>query len=227
MRILVIEDEPKVARAMQAGLESEHCEVAVANTGEEGLALLGKMPFDLLVLDLILPGCDGLRVLADVRGRELSLPVLIVTARDALEDRVTGLDSGADDYLVKPFALPELYARVRALLRRGPNALPTQLTCGELAVDTAARQVRRRGQLVALTVREFELLTYLLQQQGHVVTREMLARDVWQQPRRATPLDNVIDVQMARLRRKVDGPFASRLIHTVRGMGFSVRGGDS
>jgi len=149
--------------------------------------------------------------------------VVILTARDALEDRVQGLDSGADDYLVKPFALPELLARMRALLRRGRGEAAAELACGDLEVDVTTRQATRGGQRLALTPREFDLLSYLLQNKGRVVTRAMLARDIWQQTRRATPLDNVIDVQMTRLRRKVDDPFDCRLIHTVRGMGFMLR----
>lgn len=222
-RILVIEDEPKVAQAVQAGLAAQDFYVTMAATGEEGAARLVDEPFDLLVLDLMLPGRGGIDVLKGLRQQGHTLPVLILTARDAVEDRVLGLDSGADDYLVKPFALPELAARVRALLRR-PNAENvTCLSCGDLEINVSARQVTRDQDVLALTPREFELLTYLLRHQGQVVTREMLARDVWRETRRATPLDNVIDVQVARLRRKVDDPYAQRLIHTVRGMGFILR----
>lgn len=226
-RILVIEDEPKVAQAVRAGLSSQRFDVTVAATGEAGSAHLRSEAFDLLVLDLMLPGQNGLDVLRALRREGSQLPVLVLTARDAIEDRVLGLDAGADDYLVKPFALPELVARVRALLRRGQPDAALSLCCGDLRVDAPTRRATRGENVLALTPREFELLTYLLQHQGTVVTRAMLARDVWQQTRRATPLDNVIDVQVARLRRKVDGPFAVPLIHTVRGMGFMLREGEA
>lgn len=226
-RILLIEDEPKVAEAVRTGLGAQDFDVTTAVTGEEGLVRLTAEPFELLVLDVMLPGQDGIEVLRGLRQKGDKLPVLILTARDALEDRVLGLDSGADDYLVKPFAIPELAARVRALLRRGSMESPPHLACGDLHVDVPARRARRGDCELSLTVREFELLVYLLRHQGTVVTRGMLARDVWQQTRRATPLDNVIDVQVARLRRKVDDPFATQLIHTVRGMGFVLREGEA
>jgi len=223
VRILVVEDEQKVAQSLRAGLEAQQYEVSVARTGEEGFFLLTTATFDLVVLDLMLPGRDGLEVLCTVRHRGLTVPVLVLTARDAIEDRVLGLDSGADDYLVKPFAFPELVARIRALLRRGrPEPSPT-LALADLEMDVLARQVTRGGTVLPLTSREFDLLAYLLRHQGQVVSREMLAQEVWQQPTRATPIDNVIDVQIARLRRKVDDPFPTPLIHTVRGVGFTLR----
>src|SRR5262249_451168 len=146
---------------------------------------------------------------------------------DGIEERVLGLDLGADDYLVKPFALPELLARIRALLRRGRPSDLLRLKAADLEVDVMARRATRDGRLLELTVAEFDLLEYLLRHQGHVVSREMLAHDVWKEPRRATPIDNVIDVQMARLRRKVDGEGHARLIHTVRGVGFVLREGET
>jgi DNA-binding response OmpR family regulator len=174
----------------------------------------------------MLPGRSGLEILQALRQRRIETPVLILTARDGVDDRVLGLDLGADDYLVKPFALPELLARIRALLRRGRPSDVFRLKVGDLELDLVARRVVRAETLIDLTVREFELLEYLLRHQGHLVSREMLARDVWKEPRRATPLDNVIDVQMARLRRKVDPDGAARLIHTVRGVGFVMREGE-
>jgi DNA-binding response OmpR family regulator len=153
----------------------------------------------------------------------LDTPVLILTARDAIEDRVKGLDNGADDYLVKPFAFPELLARVRARLRRGRGDPVLRLRLADLEMDLTPRKVRRAGQELQLTVREFELLEYLLRHKGEIVSREMLARDVWKETSRATTLDNVMDVHLNRLRRKVDEPSASKLIHTVRGVGFVVR----
>ena len=223
VRILVVEDEQKVAEALRAGLEAQQYEVSVARSGEEGFFLLNTATFDLVVLDLMLPGRDGLDVLRTIRQRGLTVPVLVLTARDAVEDRVLGLDSGADDYLVKPFAFPELLARIRALLRRGRGEPSPRLALADLEMDLLARQVTRGGTLLSLTSREFDLLAYLLRHQGQVVSREMLAEEVWQQPVRATPLDNVIDVQIARLRRKVDDPFPTPLIHTVRGVGFTLR----
>src|SRR5499425_424555 len=223
MRVLVVEDEKKVAKALREGLEAERYDVQVASTGEEGFFLANHESFDLVVLDLMLPRRDGLEVLATLRKRGLQTPVLILTARDTIKDRVQGLDSGADDYLVKPFAFPELMARIRALLRRGRPDQIWKLQQGDLSMDLTTRTVMRGGRSVDLTVKEFEMLEYLLRHGGHVVSREMLARDVWRVSARATPLDNVIDVTIARLRRKVDDPFEPKMLHTVRGVGFVLR----
>ena len=223
MRILVVEDERKIARALQEGLETESYEVTLAQTGEEGFFLIHSEGFDLVVLDLMLPGRSGLEILATMRKRGLETPVLILTAKDAVEDRVLGLDTGADDYLVKPFAFPELLARVRALLRRGKAEPALHLKVDDLEIDVISRSAVRAGQPLELTAREFDLLEYLARHQGRVVSREMLARDVWKETARHTPLDNVIDVHIARLRRKVDDPFHQKLVHTVRGMGFVLR----
>jgi len=223
MRILVIEDEPKVARALKTGLERAGYQVALAGTGEEGFFFATTETFDLVILDLMLPVRNGLEILAAMRRRGLGTPVLILTARDAVQDRVEGLDAGADDYLVKPFAFPELLARIRARLRRGRPDEALRLGLADLEMDLVTRRVTRGGQSLELTVREFELLEYLLRHHGQVVSREMLARDVWKEPSRATPLDNVIDVNMARLRKKVDQAFRAKLIHTLRGMGFAIR----
>jgi DNA-binding response OmpR family regulator len=223
MRILVVEDEAKVARALKDGLEREHYEVSVARAGEEGFYRINAETFDLVILDLMLPGRDGLDILKTLRKRGMRTPVLIVTARDALSDRVEGLDTGADDYLVKPFAFPELLARIRALLRRGRSEDVLRLKAADLELDLVTRKVTRARHLLELTVREYELLEYLLRHHGQIVSREMLARDVWKEATRATPLDNVIDVHIARLRRKVDDPFSIKLIHTVRGVGFVLR----
>jgi DNA-binding response OmpR family regulator len=223
MRILVIEDEPKLGEALQGGLRAESYEVALAHTGEEGFYLAQSEKFDLLVLDVMLPGRSGLEILTTMRVRGFKTPVLILTARDAVEDRVRGLDAGADDYLVKPFAFPELLARIRALGRRGAPETSPKLQVADLHMDVEARSVRRGGETLELTAREFELLEYLVRHQGHVVSREMLTREVWKEAGRHTPLDNVIDVHVARLRRKVDDRFEQKLVHTVRGVGFVVR----
>ena len=222
MRILVVEDEAKVARALRDGLSAEGYEVDVASTGEEGFFMVSRTAFDVVVLDLMLPRRDGIEVLATLRARGLQTPVLILTAKDTVDDRVHGLDSGADDYLVKPFAFAELLARIRALLRRERPEVATRLQHGDLEMDVVTRRVRRAGQGVELTAKEFEILEYLLRHRGRVVSREMLARDVWHVIARATPLDNVIDVTMARLRRKVDDRFEPKLLQTIRGVGFML-----
>lgn len=226
MRILVVEDEAKVAQALKEGLEGEHYDVATAATGEEGFFLITTERFDAVVLDLQLPGRDGIQILRTLRQRGVETPVLILTARDAVEDRVLGLDCGADDYLVKPFAFAELVARIRALVRRGRIGEVLRLRVGDLDLDLITRKVTRGDRVLELTVREFELLEYLLRHQGQLISREMLARDVWHERARATPLDNVIDVHIARLRKKVDAEFPTRLIHTVRGVGFMLREGE-
>jgi DNA-binding response OmpR family regulator len=226
MRILVVEDEQKVANALREGLEDERYDVVVERTGEGAFFRLTTDTFDLILLDLTLPGRDGLEILTTLRGKGVKTPVLVLTARDTLQDRVAGLDSGADDYLVKPFAFAELLARIRALLRRGRAAESPRLAVGDLTMDLITRKVQRGGQPVELTVREFELLEYLMRYEGQVVSRETLARDVWKETARTTPLDNVIDVHIARLRRKVDLDRPARLIHTVRGVGFMLREGE-
>lgn len=186
MRLLVIEDEAKVARALQEGLEGEHYEVVVATSGEEGFFRANAEVFDLVVLDLMLPGRDGIEVLMTLRKRGTHTPVLILTAKDAIEDRVLGLDSGADDYLVKPFAFPELLARIRALLRRGRIDQVLRLKANDLEMDLVTRKVTRGNQILELTAREFELLEYLLRHQNQLVSREMLTREVWKEPSRST-----------------------------------------
>ena len=226
VRVLVVEDERKLAQVLAAALRAQHYDVVVAPTGEDCFFQANAETFDLVLLDLMLPGRNGLEILETLRKRHVQTPVLILTARDGVDDRVLGLDLGADDYLVKPFALPELLARIRALLRRGRPAEVVRLKVGDLELDLAGRRVTRAGRLLDLTAREFELLEYLLRHQGHVVSREMLAHEIWKEPRRATPIDNVIDVQVARLRRKVDLDGHERLIHTVRGVGFVLREGE-
>jgi two-component system, OmpR family, copper resistance phosphate regulon response regulator CusR len=222
VKILIIEDDAKTGQALRQGLRGEGYDAVVAKTGEEGYFQLKTEPFDLVVLDWMLPGRDGIEVLKALRARGAKPPVLLLTARDTVEDRVLGLDSGADDYLVKPFAFAELLARVRVLLRR-TQAETRRRQVGELVLDVEARWVRRAGQEIELTPREFDLLVYLMRHEGQVVTRQMLARDVWRQTRRATPLDNVIDVHLGHLRRKIDESCPTKLIHTVRGVGFMLK----
>jgi len=226
MRILIVEDEHKVASALKEGLESERFDTMVAPTGEDALFRINTEKYDAIVLDLNLPGRDGLEILTTIRKRGLETPVLLLTARDSLEDRVTGLNAGADDYLVKPFAFEELLARIRALLRRGRTSDLLRLVVADLDMDIVSRRVTRKGRGVELTTREFELLEYLMRHEGQVVLRDMLARDVWKETARGTPLNNVIDVHIARLRRKVDPEPFPKLIHTVRGVGFMVKDGE-
>jgi two-component system, OmpR family, copper resistance phosphate regulon response regulator CusR len=226
MRVLVVEDEQKVANALREGLEGERYDVVVERTGEAAFFRLNTEAFDAILLDLTLPGRDGLQILKAVRERGMKTPVLVLTARDSVHDRVSGLDSGADDYMIKPFAFAELLARIRALVRRGRAAESPRLNAGDLEMDLITRKVTRTGKAVELTVREFELLEYLLRHQGQVVSRETLARDVWKETARSTPLDNVIDVHIARLRRKVDADYPVKLIHTVRGVGFMLGEGE-
>jgi DNA-binding response OmpR family regulator len=224
MNILIVEDEVKLSSAIRKGLESEGYSVSVASTGEEGFFLISNQSFDLLILDVMLPGRDGVEILTALRKRDISTPVLFLTSKDSVEDRVRGLEAGADDYLVKPFAFSELVARIRALSRRAHRVdVITRLKLADLEMDVTGHSVIRENRELVLTAREFDLLEYLLRHQGCVVSREMLARDVWKENARHTPLDNVIDVHIARLRRKVDEPFKIRLLHTVRGVGFIVR----
>lgn len=226
MRVLVVEDEQKVADALREGLEGEKYEVVVERTGEGAFFRVNTETFDVVVLDLGLPGRDGLEILRALRARGLKTPVLVLTARDSVQDRITGLDSGADDYLVKPFAFAELVARIRAVVRRGRAAEVPRLSVGDLEIDMLTRRVTRGGRQLDLTVREFELLEYLMRHHDQVVSREALARDVWKETARTTPLDNVIDVHIARLRRKVDADRPVKLIHTIRGVGFMLHEGE-
>lgn len=222
MRILVVEDEHKIAEALKKGLETEGYQVTTAASGEDGYFHLTTEEYDLMLLDLMLPGRDGIEILRTIRGKGITTPILILTGRDTVEDRVLGLDSGADDYLVKPFALPELLARIRLLLRRGKQESQHVFALEDLELNIVAHRATRADKALDLTVKEFELLAYLLRNQGRIVSREMLAQDVWLVQERSTPLDNVIDVSIARLRRKVDGPFENKLIRTMRGVGFCL-----
>jgi len=224
MRVLVVEDEIRLAENIATGLrEGPGFAIDVCHDGEEAIMACDTVDYDLVILDLMLPHRSGMEVLTALRQRQILVPVLVLTSKDGVEDRVRGLDAGADDYLVKPFAFSELLARIRALLRRGKPEVSDKMALADLEMDTAGRAVSRGGKELNLTAREFDLLEYLLRQQGRVISREMLARDVWKETARYTPLDNVIDVHVAHLRRKLDDPFKKKLLHTVRGVGFVLR----
>ncbi len=221
-QVLLVEDEQKTRESVAEGLRLEGWRVTAVISGDEALAALEAATFDLLILDWMLPGRDGLEVLRQVRVRGNHVPVLILTARRSVDDRVAGLEGGADDYLAKPFAFAELLARSRALLRRPVLGSGPNYTCADLTLDSRARTAFRGATEIALSPREFDILEYLLRYQGQNVSRGMLERDVWKQTRRFTSLDNVIDVQMMRLRRKIDAAGAEPLIHTVRGVGYRI-----
>jgi len=221
MRILVVEDERKVASFIRQGLEEEGHAVEVARDGAEAVDLLSGPPYDLIVLDVMLPRRDGFAVLRELRGRGVATPVLMLTARDAVADKVTGLDLGADDYLTKPFAFAEFLARVRALLRRGSDQRPPVLRIADLTLDPATRYVTRGARRVELTTREYALLEYFMRRTGRVLTRPMIAEHVW-----GIDFDhesNVIDVYVGYLRKKVDQDGETRLLHTVRGAGYVMK----
>lgn len=222
-RILIVEDQKKLAASLRRGLEEEGFEAVTAATGEEGFYVATTHPPDALVLDVMLPGRDGFQVLRDLRAQGFTKPVLILTSRDAVEDRVAGLDGGADDYLVKPFAFAELVARLRALLRRNLGDRELVLRADDLEVDLVARRVVRDGAEVDLSNREFELLAYLLRHKNATVTRDMLARDVWKEPGGLTT--NVVEVCVTALRKKVERNGRRQLIQTVRGVGYALREG--
>jgi DNA-binding response OmpR family regulator len=222
--ILIIEDDRKLSAALVSGIESAGYEVAMASSAEEGFFLVHSVRPQLLLLDLTLPNRNGLDILRQIRQEGIDLRVLILTSHNTIEDRVQGLATGADDYLGKPFSFAELLARIDALLRRflPPKETGTE-TIGDLVLDTRVRRAERNGQQLDLTAREFDLLLYLAANRDRTVSREMLARDVWRENSRYTPINNVIDVQMARLRKKIDDPFAVKLLQTVRGVGFCLR----
>jgi DNA-binding response OmpR family regulator len=224
-RILIVEDEMKILRGLERGLRAKGYEVLCATTGDAGYDLALREPFDCMVLDLMLPGKDGIDLLRDLRAACKTLPVLILTARDEIEDRVIGLEAGADDYLIKPFAFAELLARIRVILRRGQADRETVLRGAGLQVDLLHRRVIRDGTEIALTLREFEVLAYLLRHKNSTVTRAMLGRDVWKEPEYA--LTNVIDVYINALRKKLEQPGGRPLIHTHRGVGYSLKDTDA
>jgi two-component system copper resistance phosphate regulon response regulator CusR len=220
-RILVVEDQKRHLDSLRRGLEAEGYDVATASTGEEGLALAISHEFDAIVLDLMLPGRDGMGMLRELRSHGFAKPILILSARDSVEDRVRGLDEGGNDYLVKPFAFAEFLARLRALLRRDVPGRPLVLRAGDLEMDLLERKVTRSGDLLELTGREYELLEYLLRHKNEVVTRDMIALDVWKE--RTGAMTRIIDVYINALRKKVDRIGRTALIQTVRGVGYALR----
>jgi len=222
LRILIIEDDEKTGATLLEAFARQGYTAELARTGEDGFFRWSTNSFDLVVLDIGLPGRNGLEILAAGRNLNQECLVIILSAQDSVDDRVRGLTTGADDYLVKPFAVTELLARIQALLSRGRVKSTLRLNVRDLHVDLVARRVERAGRRIELTAREFDLLEYLMRHAHATVSREMLAHDIWKDVGRATPLDNVIDVHIARLRRKVDGPNLARLIHTVRGVGFCL-----
>ena len=219
-KLLIIEDQKRLLKNLQKGLQAEGYEVDVADDGDEGFTLAASGGVDLIILDLMLPGRDGLSILRDLRAGGFARPILILTARDTVRDRVLGLDNGANDYLVKPFAFDELVARVRALLRIGSDANPA-LTAGDLELRVASRRVKRAGVELNLTPREYELLEYLLRNKNKVVSREMIAREVWREA--TSTMTNLIDVYIKSLRKKVERHDLPPLIHTIRGLGYAIR----
>ncbi|MBC7342854.1 MAG: response regulator transcription factor [Clostridia bacterium] len=221
MRLLVVEDEPNLLQAMVRRLKEEGYGVDGATDGEEALAYVATVAYDAIILDLMLPRLSGLEVLREMRNRRLLYPVLILTARDATEDKVKGLDLGADDYLTKPFSFDELLARLRAILRRaGQPRLGTVLKAADLEVDTIARKVTRAGQTILLTSKEYALLEYLIRNQGQVLTRSQIAEHVWDYD--FNGMSNIVDVYIRYLRRKIDDPFEPKLIQTIRGSGYRL-----
>jgi two-component system copper resistance phosphate regulon response regulator CusR len=222
-RVLIIEDQRKHLETMQRGLEAEGYEVATAETGPEGLEAARSGVVDVVVLDLMLPGRHGLDVLKDLRAGGFAKPILILTALDSIEERVQGLDSGANDYLVKPFAFAEFLARLRVLLRRDFSDREIFLRADDLEMDLLARRVTRSGTGIELTGREYELLEYLLRHKNEAVTRDMIARDVWKETTGA--MTRIIDVYINALRKKIELPGRRMLIHTVRGIGYALKDG--
>jgi two-component system OmpR family response regulator len=219
--VLIVEDQRKLLQSLKRGLEEDGYDVITAKTGEEGYYLATTGAPDAIVLDLTLPRRDGLKVLHDLRANSYVKPVLILTARDTIEDRVAGLDSGADDYLVKPFAFAELLARLRALLRRDVSGRELILRAEDLEIDLLSRRVIRDGVEIELSRREYELLEFLVRHKNATVSRDMIGREVWKESSGA--LTNTIDVYINALRKKVEQPGKRQLIHTVRGVGYAVR----
>ncbi len=223
MRILVVEDEKKVARFLQQGLEEEHYTVDISHDGNEGLTMAETGSYDVIILDVMLPGKDGFEITRELRSERMTTPILMLTAKTATEDKVAGLDSGADDYLTKPFAFAELLARVRSLLRRGTQEKTTQLTAADLELDTVSHRAHRGGKAIELTAKEYSLLEFLLRNKDRVLSRTIIAEHIWDY--HFDTGTNLIDVYINHLRNKVDTGFDLKLIHTVRGVGYVLKEG--
>lgn len=221
MRVLVVEDNVKMAESIRRGLEERGYSVDVCHDGEDGLRLATTEPYDLIVLDILLPKRDGVEILRRMRQKELQTPVIFLTAKDAVDDRIKGLDFGADDYIVKPFSYGELMARVRALIRRTHSETPNILKVGDLTLDLEQHEARRGDRTVALSSKEFVLLKYFMQNAEKVLTRTAIGEHVWDMS--FTGLSNVVDVYVNYVRNKVDRGFAKKLIHTIRGVGYVMR----
>lgn len=221
MRILVIEDEKKTAAFLAKGLQEQNFSVDIAGDGVTGTELARKNRYDLVVVDVMLPNKDGWAVVTELRKDQTTIPILILTARDSLSDRVKGLDLGADDYLVKPFEFPELLARIRSLLRRVPLSHPEHLRVQDLEIDTVRQRTTRAGTPLNLTPKEFLLLTHLARNAGEVISRAQIAEHLWGADFHADT--NVVDVVVRRLRAKVDDPFPTKLVHTIRGVGYVLK----
>jgi two-component system OmpR family response regulator len=221
VRVLVVEDHPRMAALLARGLEEEGYAVDVVGSGEDGLWMAAETEYDAIVLDLILPGIDGFETCRRIRERGRWAPILLLTARDAVDDRVRGLDAGADDYLTKPFSFAEVLARIRALVRRGATERPAVLVIGDLTLDPAAHTVRRGGNRIDLTPKEFTLLEYFMRHPGEVLSRSRIVEHVWDFAFEGD--SNVVDVYVRYLREKVDRPFGSRSLETVRGVGYRLR----
>jgi heavy metal response regulator len=221
MRILIVEDEKKVAGFIKKGLEEETYAVDVACDGEEGYDLASMNQYDMIILDLMLPKMDGLEVLTRLRDNRVNTPILLLTAKDSVEDRVTGLNKGADDYLTKPFAFSELLARIRSLLRRGQAETKTELKVGDLSLDLVSHKVNRNGEEIELTGKEYSLLEYFMRNEGKVLTRTMIAEHVWDY--NFDTFTNVIDVYVNHLRKKIDKNYPAKLLHTLRGVGYVMK----
>ena len=224
MRVLLVEDEEKVAALVARALEAERLAVDTARDGREGLDLATSNPYDLLIVDLMLPGLDGTELIRRLRRTNTEVPVLVLTARDGVADKITNFEAGADDYLTKPFAFAELVVRVKALLRRGPVTRANVLRVADLELDRVAHAVRRAGVPVKLTAKEYALLEYLALHVGRVLSRTMIVEHVWDQSFEG--LTNIVDVYVRQLRAKIDEPHRTKLIHTVRGVGYSLSNED-
>jgi heavy metal response regulator len=222
VRILVVEDEKKVATFIKKGLEEENYAVDIAYDGEEGLALAQMNEYDVILLDIMLPKLDGREVLRRIRGNGSSVPILILTAKDSVEDIVSGLDSGSDDYLTKPFSFAELVARIRALLRRRTGEKKDTLTAGDLSLSVSTRRARRGSREIELTAKEYALLEYFMRNPNRILTRTLISEHVWDYD--FDPTTNVIDVYVNYLRKKIDRGFEKKLIHTIRGSGYMLKG---